>query len=180
MPRVTSGECYARAVFELALGKSELERWRVDLSKIANIAADEELMALLEKPELSLDAKKGLLEKRLGEVNPLALNLAGLLVSRDRLKIAGDISQEYERLLDAHYGIEHAEVVTVLPLNEEDKERLSSRLEEITGRKFAIDAKVDPAIVGGLIIKIGDRVIDSSLRSRLEALRKNLVEAGRG
>jgi len=164
----------------MALGKSELERWRGDLGKIADVAADPKLMALLEDPESSLDAKKNRLEKRLKEVNPLALNLACLLVTRDRLKIAGDILEKYERLLDGHYGIEHAEVVTALRLDEEDKERLSSRLEEITGRKFAIDAKVDPAIVGGLIIKIGDKVVDSSLRSKLEALRKNLVEAGRG
>jgi len=180
MPRVTSGECYARAVFELALGKNELERWRVDLRRIADIAADAKLVAFVGNSKVQLDAKKGALEKRLGKVNPLALNLACFLVTRDRLKIAGDILEKYERILDAHYGIEHAEVVAALPLDEEDKQRLSSRLEEITGRKFAIDAKVDPAIVGGLIIRIGDRVIDSSLRSKLEALRKNLVEAGRG
>jgi F-type H+-transporting ATPase subunit delta len=179
MPRVTSGEFYARAVFELALGKSELERWRVDLREIANIAGDEELMALLEDSELSLDAKKGLLEKRLGEINPLALNLACLLVSRDKLKIAGDISQEYERLLDAHYGIEHAEFFTALPLDEKDKEKFSSQLEKITGRKFSIDARVDPTILGGLIIKVGDMLIDRSLRGRLEALRKDLTEASR-
>jgi len=180
MPRVTSGQFYARVVFEMALGKSELERWRVDLRKIADIAADVKLMALLGNPELPLDAKKGLLGDLLGEVNPLALNLACLLVSRDKLRIADDISQEYDRLLDAHYGVERVEVVTALPLDEEDKGMLSSRLEGITGRKFAIDAKVDPAIVGGLIIRIGDTLIDSSLRSKLEALRQNLVGAGRG
>lgn len=176
---MTSGEFYARAVFELALEKNELERWRVDLRKIANIAEDEEPMALLETPELSLDAKKGLLEKRLGEINPLALNLACLLVSKGELKIAGDISQEYERLLDAHYGIEHAEFVTALPLGEKDKQKFSSQLEKIAGRKFSIDARVDPAILGGLIIRIGDMLIDRSLRSRLEALRKDLIEASR-
>jgi F-type H+-transporting ATPase subunit delta len=179
MSSVTSGEFYARAVLELALEKSELERWRVGLSKIADIAADEELTALLENSALSLDAKKGLLEKRLGEINPLALDLACLLASKGQLKIAGHISQEYERLLDAHYGIEHAEFVTALPLDEGDKRRYSRQLEKMIGRKFGVDSRVDPAILGGLIIKIGDMLIDRSLRSRLEALRKELIKAGR-
>jgi len=71
----------------------------------------------------------------------------------------------------------HAEVVTALPLDGEDKEWLSRQLEEIVGHKVMIDAKVDPSIIGGFKAKIGDMLIDGSIRSKLEALRKSLVEA---
>ena len=179
MARISSGKRYAQAAFELALEKNELESWQVSLKKIAGITADAKLMALLENPKLPFDVKKGLLEERLGEVNPLALNLACLLMSRGRLRIAGNISQQYALLLDAHYGIEHAEVVTALKLDNEDKERLSRRLGKMTGRKVIIDAQVDPSVVGGFRAKVGDMLIDGSIRSRLESLRKSLVGAGR-
>jgi F-type H+-transporting ATPase subunit delta len=136
-------------------------------------------MALLENPKLPFAVKKDLLEERLGEVNPLALNLACLLMSRGRLRIAGDISQQYNLLLDAHYGIEHAEVVTALPLDDEDKETISHKLGEMTGHKVVIDAQVDPSVIGGFRAKIGDTLIDGSIRNRLESLRKSLAAVGR-
>jgi F-type H+-transporting ATPase subunit delta len=179
MARVTSGKRYAQAAFKLALEKGELDSWQASLGEIADITTDEKLMALLEHPKLPFAAKKALLEERLGKINPLALNLAYLLVRKDRLGIAGDISQQYNRLLDTHYGIEHVEVITALPLGDEDRERISSRFGEITGRKVVIDAEVDPSIVGGIKAKIGDTLIDGSVKSKLGALRKNLVEISR-
>jgi F-type H+-transporting ATPase subunit delta len=179
MARVTSGKRYAQAAFKLALEKGELDSWQASLRKIAGITTDEKLMALLESPKLPFAAKKALLEERLGKISPLALNLAYLLVRKDRLGIAGDISQQYNRLLDTHYGIEHVEVITALPLGDEDRERISSRFGEITGHKIVIDAQVDPSIVGGIKAKIGDTLIDGSVKSKLGALRKNLVEISR-
>ena len=104
--------------------------------------------------------------------------LSALLLHKDRLGIAGDISQQYDRLLDAYRGIEHAEVIIATPLDEEGKERLSDQLWEIMDRKVVIDAQVDPSIVGGFRAKIGDTLIDGSIRNRLEALRKSLTGIG--
>jgi F-type H+-transporting ATPase subunit delta len=179
MARVTSGKRYAQAAFKLALERGELDSWQASLKKIADITTDEKLMALLENPKLPFEAKKALLAELLGKINPLALNLAYLLVHKDRLAIAGDISQQYDRLLDTHYGIQHVEVVTALPLDDEDKERISSRFGEITRRKVVIDAQVDPSLVGGIKAKIGDTLIDGSVKSKLGALRKSLVEISR-
>lgn len=179
MARVSSGKRYAQAALELAVERGELESWQGSLRKIAELTEDEPLVALLESPKIPFDVKKGLLEERLGEINFLALNLACLLISRGRFGLADNISQQYDRLLDAYHGIEHAEVATALPLDDEDKERLSRQLGEMTGRKIVIDAQVDPSVVGGFIAKIGDTLIDGSIRNRLEALRKSLVEVGR-
>jgi len=179
MTRVTSGKRYAQAVFELALEKGELDSWQASLWKIAAMTTDAKLMALLEHPKLPFDAKRGLLEKQLGEVNPLALNLACLLVHRNKLGIAGDISRQYSILLDTHNGIEHVDIVTSLPLDDEDKEMIARRFEEIIGHKVIIDTQVDPSIIGGIRARIGDTLIDGSVKNKLESLRKSLVEVGR-
>lgn len=179
MARIASGKRYAQAAFELAREKNELESWQVDLRKIAELSTDESLTDLLENPRIPFQLKGELLETRLGDINALALNLACLLVGKGILGIAGDISREYDRLLDAHRGIEHAEVLTALSLDEGDKQRLSSKLGELVRRKVIVDARVDPAIIGGFKAKVDDMLIDASVRNRLESLRKSLVGAGR-
>jgi len=179
MARIASGKRYAQAAFELAREKNELESWQVDLRKIAELSTDESLTDLLENPRLSFQLKRELLETRLGDINALALNLACLLVGKGILGIAGDISREYDRLLDAHRGIEHAEVLTALSLDEGDKQRLSSKLGELVRRKVIVDARVDPAIIGGFKAKVDDMLIDASVRNRLESLRKSLIGVGR-
>jgi F-type H+-transporting ATPase subunit delta len=179
MPRISSGKRYAQAAFELALERNELESWQKGLKKIAELTKDEELMALLQNPRLPFDAKKNLLQKQLGEINPLAFNLSLLLVSKGLLRIGQQIFQQYISLLDVHRGIERAKVTTALSLGDEEKEAISRCLGEMADRKVAIDGQVDPTIIGGFIARMGDKLIDGSIRQKLETLKKNLVEAGR-
>lgn len=179
MPFVSSGKRYAQAAFKLALERGELENWRTCLNQVADIVADGKLMSMLENPKLPLEAKKAILNEHLGRVNPLVVNLTYLLMSRGKLRILSDIAQHYERLLDRHHGLVHAEVLTAVPLHGEDRERLSRRFAELVGNKVIIDSRVDPSILGGFKAKIGDVLIDGSIRNTLESLRKNLVGAGR-
>jgi len=123
MPKISSGKRYAQAAFELALEKNELESWQEGLGKIADLTTDEELMALLQNPRLPFDAKKNLLQKRLGEINLLAFNLALLLASKGLLRRSKDIFHQYNNLLDVHRGIERAKVTTALSLG--DKESMN-------------------------------------------------------
>jgi len=179
MPRISSGKRYAQAAFELALERNEFESWQEGLKKMAGMGGIEELMALLQSPRLPFDAKKELLQKQLGEINPLAFNLALLLVNKDFFRLSGDIFRQYNDLLDAYRGIERAEVTAAVPLSDKDKETISSRLGKVVDRKVAIDAQVDASIIGGFIARIGDMLIDGSIRQRLESLKKSLVEAGK-
>jgi len=179
MPRITSGKRYAQAAFELALERNELESWQEGLKKMAELTTHEELMALLQSPRLPFDAKKELLQKQLGEIHPLAFNLALLLVNKDSLRLSGDIFQQYIALLDAHRGVERAKVTAAVPLSDEDRETISSRLGKVIERKVIIDDKVDSSIIGGFIARIGDMLIDGSIRQRLENLKKSMVEARR-
>jgi F-type H+-transporting ATPase subunit delta len=179
MPRISSGKRYARAAFELAVEKNELEVWQEGLKKIAELGADQKLMAFLQDPRIPFDSKKSILQKGLGKIHPLVFNLAVLLVSKGIFSRSSDICQQYIHLLDAHLGVERARVTTALPLATEEKEVVSRRLGEIVDRKVVIDGQVDPSIIGGFVARIGDTLIDGSIRQKLETLKKNLVEAGK-
>jgi len=169
---------YSQAVFNIALQAKELNRWQSDLRKIASLVKDDALFALLQDAELDFDNKARVLSERLGDINPLALKLVSLLVTKGKLDMIGDIADEYQRLLDNYRGIEGAEVAeitTAIPLDDEDRLRLAQRLTTIVGKPVVLKPKVDSSLIGGIIIRIGDKLIDGSIRSKLEALKNELV-----
>jgi F-type H+-transporting ATPase subunit delta len=170
---------YAQAVFNIALGTNELDRWQSDLRKIAGLAEDASLVALLQSPKIHFDVKAKLLSEQLGEANPLALNLVYLLLTRGRLSILGNIADEYERLLNSHRGIEQAEVTAAVPLDDEERQRLAEQLAAITGKRVVVKAKVDPSVVGGITARIGGKLLDGSTRSKLMALKRELAQGGK-
>ena len=174
-----SARRYARAVFEIAREENELEGWQSSLSKLVEAMQDSEIASLLESPKLPFDLKTELIEEKLGGINPLALNLAYLLVSKDRLKDIDQIAAEYERLLGYYYGIKHVEVITAVPLDDAAKQGFKRHLETISGGEVRISLQVDPDIVGGFIAKIDDSLIDASIRNKLSMLRRSLGEARR-
>ncbi|MFC1869981.1 ATP synthase F1 subunit delta [Chloroflexota bacterium] len=165
---------YAQAVFEIARERKELAGWQSDLEKIASLVEDAALIAWLESPKFLFEDKVKLLAQRLGDVNPLALNLAYLLVARGKLDIATDIAAEYQRLWDSYQGIEPAEVITAMPLDDEDKQRLSERLGRLINKKVMLEAKVDSGIIGGIVARLGGKLLDGSTRSRLLALKREM------
>jgi len=179
MTRLISGKRYAQAAFELALEKGELEVWREDLNRTAETISDAQLMVLLENPRLPFHVKKSLLKERLGKVSPLVFNLIRLLMSRGKLKIIGKVAEHYNRLLDAHNGIERADIITALPLNDEETNILARRLSEIVGHTIIVDARTDPSVIGGFRARIGDILIDGSLHNKFESLRHSLIGTGR-
>ena len=173
---------YAQTVFRMAQEANELNRWQSDLRKIASLVKDSALFALLEKPEVSFDEKAKVLSERLGEINPMALKLVSLLVAKGRLGIIDDIADEYQQLLDNYHGVEGAEIAeitTAIPLDDEDRLRIAQRITEIVGKPVALKPRVDPSLIGGIIIRIGDKLIDGSIHSKLVALHKEMGRAQR-
>ncbi|GAH86373.1 unnamed protein product, partial [marine sediment metagenome] len=133
----------------------------------------------LKSPKFHFDDKARLLSERLGDINPLALNLVYLLVVRSGLGMVGDIADEYQRLLDSYRGIEQAEVITAIPLDDEDKQKLGERLGAVVGKKVVLKSEVDSSLIGGIITRVGGKLLDGSTRSKLEALKRELASAGR-
>jgi len=91
----------------------------------------------------------------------------------------GDIADEYQRLLDSYRGIEQAEVITAVPLGDEGKLKLGKRLAAVFDKKVVLKSGVDSSLIGGIIVRIGGKLIDGSTRSRLESLKRELISAGR-
>jgi F-type H+-transporting ATPase subunit delta len=169
---------YARAVFEIAQEKKELDRWQKDLKKIAALGDDAAFMALISNPKVGFAKKEELLAKVLGDVNPLARNLVYLLASRGRLAMVSEIAEEYHRLLDGYRGIEHAEVVTAVPLDVRERKKLEAELGVVVGGKVVLETSVDPSLVGGMVVRVGGKLLDGSTRSQLLALKKELAAGG--
>jgi len=166
---------YAQAVFEIASEKKELDRWQSDLEKVTRLSQDAEILAFLESPKVHFDDKVRLLSQRLGGINPLTLNLVYLLVAMGRPGMIGDIADEYQRLLDSYRGIERAEVATAIPLGAQDKLKLSQRLGALVGKKIVLKAEVDPKLISGMVVRVGGKLLDGSTRSKLAALKRELV-----
>jgi F-type H+-transporting ATPase subunit delta len=179
MAVTTSIKRYAQAVFEIALESSKLKEWQSNLTKIAKLVEDDEFIGLAENPKVPFDMKTKLVQEKLGKTEPMVLNLVYLLISKGKLKTANLISEEYDRLLNEHYGIKSAEVTTAIPLDNVEKEKLSQNLEKLIGKKVSMQVQVDPDILGGFIARIDDSLIDGSIRSRLEMLKQRLAETGK-
>ena len=177
MARVASAKRHAQAVFQLAQERDEMEKWRSELRTIAATIADPQLRAILEDPKIHLGDKESLINRCLPGISQLALNFTYLLVAKRRLGILEQIVSEYELMADAHLGLEHAKVITAIPLDEGDKKKLSDRLAAITGKKIVLTTEVDPAIIGGFVAQVGDKLIDGSTKAKLEALKRRLVGA---
>jgi F-type H+-transporting ATPase subunit delta len=175
--RIASAKRYAQAVFSLAVDRNEVEKWRADLRAIAAALLDPELEAILEDPKIHLEDKKRLIDGCLPDLKQLALNFAYLLVARQTLRILREVVPHYERMADARQGLEHATVVTAVAFDEQDKEMLATHLAAITGNRIVLAADVDPSIIGGFTARIGDKLIDASIRARLQALKQRLISA---
>ncbi|MDD5222492.1 MAG: ATP synthase F1 subunit delta [bacterium] len=177
MAKKASGKRYAKAIFELAVAKGELERCHSDLKKVTAVFREDKFLNVLENPKYTFAAKKeAILTQQLGDISPLVMSLASLLVVKGRPASAPAILQDFEELLDRQRGIEHAEFTTAFPISEEEQKVFAQKLGKILDRQVVIEAQVDPGLIGGFRAKINDLLIDGSIRQKLEALKKNLAD----
>jgi len=166
---------YAQAAFDIARQRDELDRWVEDLQAVADLVAQPGVVDILASSRVPFEDKERLLSSGLADVSPLALNLARLLVQKGRIALAQQVREEYQRLLDEHRGMAHAVVLTAVPLSQEEERAVGQRLRELTGKEIVLERQVDPGIMGGLVARVGDRLIDGSTRTRLLELRRQLA-----
>ncbi|MEI7553941.1 ATP synthase F1 subunit delta [Candidatus Chlorohelix sp.] len=176
MPSGSAGRRYAQAVFELARSTNTLDEWAADLVVIKQVFEDQTIAARLENPKITKDKKLALASSILkDQISLSAFNLATLLVERERQTFAGTIAELYQALLDDLRGIVVAEVTTAVPIDSEQEERIRQQLIKISGKQITMNKKVDPTIIGGVVARFGDMLIDGSIKNRLQALRKALA-----
>jgi F-type H+-transporting ATPase subunit delta len=169
---------FARAIFEIAGTNNELDKWQAELQLLAGLARNPDLVSAMENPKYPVEAKTRLLAAQSAGVSPTALNLATLLTERGIFGLLVDVSREYGLLLDQAKGIERAEVITAVPLDDLQKTKLVAQLESISGKKIDLLLKVDPSILGGMVARMGGKLIDGSTSSQLISLKNDLANAG--
>jgi len=165
---------YATALFDLAGSGGLLDQVAGDLGRLnAMIEASADLARMIRSPAISRGdqgrAMAAILEK--AGMCELTRNFVGTVAQNHRLFALGAMIAAYQGLLAAQRGESTAEVVTATPLTDKQIEQISKSLKKATGSNIAIDAKVDASVLGGMIVKIGSRMVDSSLRTKLEQMR---------
>jgi len=177
---VTIARRYAQALFMAASKKDVIARVGQDLAAVrqADQAANDRLRLFLEAPQVPTDQKIEVVEKGLRPfAHPLVIEFLKLLIAKKRLFRMRDIEHEFERLVEQHQGIVRAKVTSAVPLNDSELNGLIASLEQGLSKKVKVDAHVDPAILGGLVVKVGDRIADRSVTTLLSELREQLLAA---
>jgi len=170
---------YGRALFAAAQEREGVEGVLTELRQV-EVRREErpELEEILRHPHIPVVRKQALLEEVFGEeVSALTLNFLQLLVRHRRTELLPQVIADLQQRYDAWRGLVRAQVTTAVPLTREEQEVLRQRLRELTGaRKVVLEPEVDPAIIGGAIIRAAGRVIDGSVASYLEGMRERLKE----
>jgi len=170
---------YAQAVFQIAQQSGEYDKWLSDLETLGSLKKDNIYYKALEDPALTYEGKARLLRELFSGISPMAVNLVSLLIERRILGILPGIRQEFQGLLDAYRGIERATVSTAIPLDDDERRQLEDRLENVTGKKVAVTTTVNPALIGGIVVRFGGKLLDGSTRSKLEALKREIGQIPR-
>jgi F-type H+-transporting ATPase subunit delta len=166
---------YAEAAYLIALEAKREDAWRDGLQSIAELFGDPAAQRFFADGSVRAEAKQELVEKSLAGLDKDVLNLARLLLRRGRTALGPQIAQAYQEILDRAKGISQATVTSAVPLNQGELAAVERKLEELTGGAVVVQTAVDENILGGLIVRIGDRLIDGSTRSRLVALKQRVA-----
>ncbi len=169
-----AGRRYAQAVTQLAREQGTFDAWEEDLAQLQALVADPGAVTFLANPSVDEDEKHHLLDVGLARNRPEVRNLAHLLLRRHRLQIVPDLVEAFTEARLAEQGIAVAEVTTAEPLDPEGQQAVRERLERIVGKKIELRMKTDPSIIGGIVARIGDQVIDGSVVNQLRQLRQRL------
>jgi F-type H+-transporting ATPase subunit delta len=174
--RKSAARRYAEAAFEVAMRDNALDAWRNDLDAAAAVVADERAGRALANPSIPLETRLSVAQATFGRlVGPKVMNLIGLMLRRGRIDELPRLAVEFRRLDDQRQGITRATAISASSLTPDEVGALTERLERSAGGRVALDTEVDPSLLGGLVVRLGDRLIDGSVRSRLERLRNQLV-----
>tara|TARA_Y100000588_G_C14043322_1_gene833846 strand:+ start:441 stop:998 length:558 start_codon:yes stop_codon:yes gene_type:complete len=164
---------YAKSLLDLSVEKGTLEEVNKDMQLLSETAEESrDLVMMLKSPIITHDKKLAVLKKVFeGKVSELTMSFFTILTKKQREAYLVAVAEEFHHQYNAHKGIEEATVTTTFPLTDALRKEFESVVEKITSRKVELTEKVNEALIGGFILKIGDRQIDDSVSSKLKALR---------
>jgi F-type H+-transporting ATPase subunit delta len=172
---------YATALFELALESNGVDAVKADLDRFdALIAESADLARLVRSPVFGADeqtkALAAVLERAV--IGGLTAQFLKLVASNRRLFAVGQMIRAYRAMVARHHGEVTAQVTVAETLGEAHRAAITDALKSVTGKDVGLDVKVDPAIIGGLVVKLGSRMVDSSLRTKLNSIKHAMKEVG--
>ena len=169
--KATIARPYARAAFEQAQEEAKLKDWSAMLELLAAVASDSLMKSVIKNPKVSEDQLYSVVTDVCGKVlSASGRNFVRVLVRAGRLDVAREIHVQFERKRARTEGISEVRVITAYELDEAQQKRLAEAMKKRLGREIEMSAETDKSIIGGVIIRAGDSVIDASLRGRLRQL----------
>lgn len=170
---------YAKALFAVGekQGKDQIAAYGQELQELAGALLEApEAMSFFRNPTFNADEKKSVMNQIVAKTgaNQMVKNFCDLLAEKDRLSVLPAIAADYKKMLDEFQGVIAGEMITAKPLSEERKSELKKRLEDQTGKKLELEFADSADILGGVVLKIGDKVLDASLKAQLQILKENI------
>ncbi|ACU91435.1 ATP synthase F1 subunit delta [Desulfomicrobium baculatum] len=171
---------YAKALFAVAQAQSDkgsMAQYGADLARLAGLLENApELTKIFRNPIFGVEEKRGVINKILEKVAPCAMvrNFCLLLADKNRLSFLPEINASYGTLLDSAQGVLRGKLVTAVKLSDVVQKNVVDKLQKESGQTVVLDYEVDQEIIGGLMLKIGDKILDASIRAQLQILKENI------
>ncbi len=172
---------YATALFELARDEKSIDAVKADLDRFdAMLSESADLKRLVRSPVFSSEAQSKALVAVLdkAEISGISANLLKVLTANRRLFAVSDVIRAFRALVAKFKGEATADVTVAEQFSDKNLDALRTALKAVTGKDVALNVKIDPSIIGGLVVKLGSRMVDSSLRTKLNSIKHAMKEAG--
>ena len=171
-------QVYARSLFEVAQEQGKLDVVREELGQITEaLEENAELRLFFYSPYFSTDEKRDGLRRTVTDADPMTMNVLDILVENHRLPVLPRLRREYERRWREANNLLPVTVTSAVALDDAVVERIGDEIGRQTGRKVELTREVDPSIVGGFVVRVGNAILDASIKNRLDNLRKQIVRA---
>lgn len=180
MARGPSARRYARALFDLAAERGRQEEWQAQLRDAVAAASEPSVALYLGLPRVPVADKLDAVRRLLEGYDPMVVNAVQLLTQRRALDALADVAAAYDALLNESMGRVPVSVTSAIALSDPQRTRLSGELERVLRGDVVLDLREDEGLLGGLIVQVGDQVIDGSVRTRLESMRRTLQHQAAG
>ena len=167
---------YARSLFEVAKEQSKLDLVREQLGAFADALNEtRELQTFFFSPYFSTTEKEDGLDRAVTDTDPIVINFLKLLIENHRMPVIFRVRRDYDALWEEENKLLPVRVTSAVELDKKTVSQIGDKITEQTGRKVDLSAEVDPDILGGIVVRVGNSILDASIRNRLESLRKQVA-----
>ncbi|HJO60763.1 MAG: ATP synthase F1 subunit delta [SAR202 cluster bacterium] len=171
-----SARRYAQALFLIAEEKGDQEQWLADLELLADSSRNSDFIAFIDSPKIENVKKIEVIKEAFSKsVSEMALNFVSLLATRNSVASLPNIADAFQELVDSEKGVERAEIVSAVKLTDAQERDIVGKLARMVGKELSVTTYVDESILGGYLARVGDRLVDGSVKTQLENMRRELI-----